>query len=192
MRIVGGAWKGRALTAPKGRATRPTADRTREAVFNILAHADWAPDLHGARVIDLFAGSGAFGFEALSRGAAFCLFVETDAGARGVIRTSSEALGVLGRARIHRRDATKLGDKPAGLGDPFHLAFLDAPYDKGLSEPALARLAEGAWLAPGALCVVETGASEALAPPPPFRLIERRAYGAAAVSFCAFEGEARP
>ena len=126
MRIIAGTFRGRSITAPKGAATRPTADRTRESVFNLLAHRQ---DLtfEGARVIDLFAGSGAFGLEALSRGAGFCLFVETDAAARGAIRDNIEALGLFGATRIHRRSATDLGIKPSGLGDPFTLAFLDPP-----------------------------------------------------------------
>jgi hypothetical protein len=109
MRIVSGALKGRSLAAPPGQGTRPTSDRARQAVFNILEHAAWAPPLADARVIDLFAGSGALGFEALSRGAAFCLFVETEAAARGAIRDNAEAFALFGRTRIHRRDATDLG-----------------------------------------------------------------------------------
>ena len=116
MRIVGGAYRGRAITTPPGPATRPTSDRAREAIFNVLEHAPWSGGLHGARAIDLFAGSGAMGLEALSRGASFCLFVETDAAARGAIRDNVEALGgqgeLFGRTRIHRRDATDLGQRP--------------------------------------------------------------------------------
>ncbi len=132
MRIVGGKHKGRSLIAPPGGATRPTADRARESVFNVLAHAAWSPGLDGRRVLDLFAGSGALGLEAMSRGGAFALFVETDAAARGAIRDNIEALGLFGTTRIHRRDATDLGVKPAGLGEPFDLVFLDPPYGKGL------------------------------------------------------------
>src|SRR5476651_260933 len=132
MRIVAGLYRGRTLIAPTGRATRPTSDRARQAVFNVLEHAAWSPGLRDARVIDLFAGSGALGLEALSRGAAFCLFVETDAAARGAIRDNLDALapdGALnGKSRIHRRDATDLGQKPSGDGAPFDLAFLDPPY----------------------------------------------------------------
>src|SRR5215813_3342294 len=132
MRIVGGTFKGRAIAAPEGRATRPTSDRARESIFNVLAHADWSPGVEGRRVLDLFAGSGALGFEALSRGAAFALFVDTDAAARGAIRENIETLGLFGETRIHRRDATDLGLKPAGVGAPFDLVFLDPPYGKGL------------------------------------------------------------
>src|ERR1700742_3722353 len=133
MRIVSGAFKGKQLVAPEGQATRPTSDRARQAVFNILEHAPWSQSLQGARVIDLYAGSGALGLEALSRGAAYCLFVETDEDARGAIRDNVEALHLFGCTRIHRRDASNLGQKPAGDGQPFDLAFLDPPYAKGLN-----------------------------------------------------------
>jgi len=160
MRIVAGQFKGRPIRAPKTNATRPTSDRARESLFNILAHADWAPALEEARVIDLFAGSGALGFEALSRGAAFSLFVETAHAARGAIRQNIEALGLFGITRIHRRSAIDLGEKPAGLGRPFDIAFMDPPYNKGLVAPCLAVLKSGQWLAEHALVVVETATEE--------------------------------
>ena len=162
MRIVAGQFKGRPIKAPKTDATRPTSDRARESLFNILAHADWAPDLDGARVIDLFAGSGALGLEAISRGAAFCLFVETAHAARGAIRENVDTLQLFGATRIHRRSATDLGDLPAGLGAPFEFAFMDPPYWKGLIEPCLNALASGGWLAPGALIIAETAEDEVL------------------------------
>ncbi|MDP8916267.1 MAG: 16S rRNA (guanine(966)-N(2))-methyltransferase RsmD [Pseudomonadota bacterium] len=183
MRIVGGRFRGRALNAPPGANTRPTSDRTREAVFNILEHGAWSPGLQGRRVIDLFAGSGALGLEALSRGAAFCLFVETDEAARAAIRDNIEALGLFGASRIHRRDATELGARPASAGPAFDLAFLDPPYGRSLGEQALARLAEGGWLASDALAVFERAAAE----PDPlldgFEPLDARTYGAARVHF---------
>lgn len=182
MRIVGGQFKGRPIAAPPGRDTRPTSDRAREAVFNILAHAPWSAGLEGRRVLDLFAGSGALGLEAMSRGATFALFVETDAGARGVIRDNIEALGLFGTTRIHRRDATDLGLKPAGVGDPFDLVFLDPPYGKGLGERAVARLSEGAWIAEDALIMLEVGADETPTLGA-FELLDERTYGAAKVLF---------
>ncbi|MBK8197066.1 MAG: 16S rRNA (guanine(966)-N(2))-methyltransferase RsmD [Acidobacteria bacterium] len=182
MRIIAGQHKGRALIAPKGMGTRPTSDRTRESLFNVIAHADWAPPLEGARVIDLFAGSGALGLEAISRGAAFCLFVETDHGARGAIRDNIEALGLFGNTRLHRRSATDLGEKPAGVGSPFTLAFLDPPYHKDLVQPALDCLVRGNWLAEDAVAVVETGSDEALMLPG-WQQLDSRDYGAARVSF---------
>ena len=160
MRIVAGKFKGRPLAAPKGQRTRPTSDRAREAIFNILTHADWAVPIEDARVIDLFAGSGSLGLEALSRGAGFCLFVETDNGARGAIRSNIETLGLFGQTRIHRRSATALGQLPPNPGTPFDLAFLDPPYEKDLVLPALAQLQSGGWLSEDAIAMVETGSQE--------------------------------
>lgn len=182
MRIVGGRFKGRAIAAPAGRDTRPTSDRARESLFNVLAHAEWSPGVEGRRVLDLFAGSGALGLEAMSRGAAFALFVETDAAARGTIRDNIEALGLFGATRIHRRDATDLGVKPAGLGDPFDLVFLDPPYHRGLGERALARLGDGGWISDDALIVFECAADEA-PEAPGYAVVDARAYGAAKIMF---------
>jgi 16S rRNA (guanine966-N2)-methyltransferase len=188
MRIVSGQYKGKPIAAPEGRSTRPTSDRAREAVFNILEHAPWAPALQGARALDLFAGSGALGLEALSRGAGFCLFVETDEAARGAIRDNVEALHLYGCTRIHRRDATDLGPRPASAGPPFDLAFLDPPYAKGLGEKALTGLAEHAWLALGAVVVFERAADEPEIAPAGFELIDERRYGAAKVLFLRWPG----
>lgn len=182
MRIIGGKFKSRALVAPAGLATRPTADRVRESVFNVLEHADWSPGLEGFRVLDLFAGAGALGLEALSRGAAFALFVDTDAPARGAMRDNIEALGLFGISRIHRRDATELGVKPAGLGAPFDLVFLDPPYGRGLGEKALAQLGPGGWISAHALIAFECGAGETPSTPG-FTLLDTRNYGAAKVLF---------
>jgi 16S rRNA (guanine966-N2)-methyltransferase len=183
MRIVAGRFKGRALQTPPGLGTRPTSDRARQAVFNILEHAPWSEGLHDARVIDLFAGSGALGLEAMSRGAAFCLFVETDEAARGAIRENTDALGVMGAARVHRRDATDLGVRPGSAGEAFTLAFLDPPYGKGMGEAALKKLVEGGWLAPGAICVFERGSDEAAFEVEGFEALDARTYGAATVHF---------
>jgi 16S rRNA (guanine966-N2)-methyltransferase len=183
MRIVSGEFRGRSLAAPPGLATRPTSDRARQAVFNILEHAPWAPGLKDLRVIDLFAGSGALGFEALSRGAAFALFVETDEAARGAIRETVEAFSLFGRTRVHRRDATDLGQRPGADGPAFDLAFLDPPYAKGLGEAALAKLAGGGWLAPGAIAVFERGVGEPDFAVEGFEALDARDYGAARVHF---------
>jgi 16S rRNA (guanine966-N2)-methyltransferase len=182
MRIVGGQFKGRAIAAPAGRDTRPTGDRAREAVFNILAHAPWSQGVEGRRVLDLFAGSGALGLEAMSRGAVFALFVETDAAARGAIRDNIETLGLFGTTRIHRRDATDLGVKPAGVGEPFDLVFLDPPYGKGLGERAISKLGTGGWISADALIVLEVGADETPVTPA-FETLDTRDYGAAKVVF---------
>ena len=186
MRIVSGEFRGKALVAPAGQATRPTSDRARESIFNILEHAPWSQGVRDARVIDLFAGSGALGFEALSRGAAFSLFVETDEAARGAIRENVDALGLFGRTRVHRRDATDLGQRPGADGPAFSLAFLDPPYGKGLGEDALGKLAGGGWLAPGATVVFERGASEQAFSVEGFEPLDARDYGAARVHFLRF------
>jgi 16S rRNA (guanine966-N2)-methyltransferase len=183
MRIVSGEFRGKALAAPEGQATRPTSDRARQAIFNILEHAAWGPELREARVIDLFAGSGALGFEALSRGAAFCLFVETDEAARGAIRENVDGLGLFGRTRVHRRSAIDLGVRPGADGPAFDLAFLDPPYAKGLGEQALERLTDGGWLAPGAVVVFERGVSEPTPEVAGYTLLDSRDYGAARVLF---------
>jgi 16S rRNA (guanine966-N2)-methyltransferase len=183
MRIVSGQYRGKAIAAPPGDATRPTSDRARQAVFNILEHAAWAPELHGARVIDVFAGSGALGLEALSRGAAFCLFVETDDAARGAIRENIDAMHLFGVTRVHRRDATDLGLRPASAGAPFDIAFLDPPYAKGLGEKAVAELVAGGWLNPGAILMFERGRSEIDPVLEGFEQIDARDYGAARVLF---------
>jgi 16S rRNA (guanine966-N2)-methyltransferase len=173
MRIVGGRLSGRTLAAPKSQNIRPTSDRLRESVFNILAHGYDDP-ITGARVLDLFAGTGALGLEAMSRGAAFALFIDDGAEARALMRQNVEALGLGGVTRIFRRDATRLG--AVHPNEPFGLVFLDPPYRKGLAEKALTSLHDGGWLAPEALVVVEEAVDAGLAAPDGFAEIERRRY----------------
>jgi 16S rRNA (guanine966-N2)-methyltransferase len=173
MRVVGGRLRGRALAGPKSQTVRPTADRLREALFNILVHAYGDP-VTDARVLDLFAGTGALGLEALSRGAAYALFVDDGAEARALIRENVAALGLGGASRIFRRDATKLG--AAHPIEAFSLVFLDPPYGRGLAERALQSARAGAWLAPDALIVVEEAAASAFAAPAGFAELERRRY----------------
>jgi len=173
MRIVGGHLRGRTLAAPKTQAIRPTADRLREALFNILVHAYGDP-ISGARVLDLFAGTGALGLEALSRGAAFVLFVDAGAEARALVRENVAALGLGGVTRIFRRDATRLG--AARPVEPFTFAFLDPPYGQGLAERALLAARTGGWLVADALVVVEEAAKAAFAAPEGFDELERRVY----------------
>src|SRR5919108_4386938 len=172
MRIVGGRLRGRALAGPKSQAIRPTADRLRESLFNILAHAYDDP-VTGARVLDLFAGTGALGLEALSRGAAFALFIDDRAEARALIRANVEMLGVGGIVRIFRRDARKLGS--AHPLAPFSLVFADPPYGKGFAETTLLSAREGGWLVPEALIVVEETKGKFSAPDF-FAELERRPY----------------
>jgi len=172
MRVVGGRLRSRPIAGPKGEALRPTADRLRESLFNILAHAYGDP-VSGARVLDLFAGTGALGIEAISRGAGFALFVDQGVEARALLRDNTESLGLGGITRIFRRDATKLG--PAHPVEPFSLVFLDPPYGKGLAEKALVSAYAGGWLVPGALVVVEEAAA-AFKAPEGFNELERRPY----------------
>jgi 16S rRNA (guanine966-N2)-methyltransferase len=173
MRVVGGRLKGRAIASPSSNEIRPTADRLRESIFNILTHAYENP-IEGARVLDLFAGTGALGIESISRGAAFALFVDNGAEARALLRQNVEGLGLGGVTKVYRRDATHPG--PAYPMEPFSLAFLDPPYGRGFAEQALAALREGKWLTPGALVVVEESKAAAFKTPDGLEELERRAY----------------
>jgi 16S rRNA (guanine966-N2)-methyltransferase len=173
MRVVGGNFRGRTIAAPKTQSIRPTADRLRESLFNVLAHAYGDP-VSGARVLDLFAGTGALGIEALSRGAAFTLFVDDGAEARALLRENVASLGLGGTSKVFRRDATKLG--PAYPVEPFSLAFLDPPYGRKLAESALVSARDGAWLGPDALVVVEEAVKSGFAAPEGFTELERRHY----------------
>ncbi len=187
MRIVAGRFKGRPLAAPKSREVRPTSDRLREALFDILSHR-FGDQLEGARVLDLFAGTGALGLEALSRGAASALFVDNGAEARALIRENVEALALGGVTRIFRADATRLGKAPAG--PPFTLAFLDPPYSLGLAPPALAGLVEGGWLADGAIVVVEEAADAEYVSPAALEKLDERRYGDTKLAIFAHTGAA--
>ena len=173
MRVVGGRLKGRSLASPSSRDIRPTADRLREAAFNILIHAYDDP-IERARVLDLFAGTGALGIEAISRGAKFALFVDNGAEARALLRNNVEALGLGGVTKVYRRDATSLG--PAHPMEPFSLVFLDPPYRMKLAEKALVSLRDGGWLTPAALVVVEEAKAAEFLAPEGFEELERRVY----------------
>lgn len=187
MRIVGGKFKGRNIAAPAGSGTRPTSDRVRESVFNILAHGIAEFELEGARVLDLFAGTGALGLEAISRGARFCQSVDDSPEARGLIRQNADSLGLIGLFKIWRRDATDLG--PCAPQPGFDLVFADPPYGKGLGGKALASLVGGRWLNPGALVVLEEAAKAEVAEVPRLTLIDRRDYGDTQVRFFRFDGD---
>jgi 16S rRNA (guanine966-N2)-methyltransferase len=174
VRIVGGEFRGRALASPTTAEIRPTSDRTRESLFNILAHAH--PDsLDGTRILDLFAGTGAIGLEALSRGCRQALFVENSAEGRGLLRTNIETLGLTGRAKIYRRDATDLG--PIGTVEPFHIVFADPPYGKGLGERALAAASAGGWMVADALVILEERADVTPLPGADFEPLDVRQFG---------------
>jgi 16S rRNA (guanine966-N2)-methyltransferase len=173
MRVVGGRLRGRTLAGPKSQRIRPTADRLREALFNILLHA-YSDPMTDARVLDLFAGTGALGIEALSHGATFALLVDDGAEARALLRENTTTLGLGGATKIFRRDATKLG--PVAPLEPFSLGFLDPPYGQKLAEAALTSARAGGWLTPDALVVVEEAAKSAFAAPEGFSELERRRY----------------
>jgi 16S rRNA (guanine966-N2)-methyltransferase len=184
VRIVGGQYRGRPLAAPGDARTRPTSDRVREAVFNILLHGISGFDIAGVRVIDLFAGTGALGLEALSRGAGFCLFVEEEAGARALIRRNVEAFGLTGVTKIFRRDATELG--PAGRNGGFALAFVDPPYGRGLGERALSSAAAGGWLLDGCVVVLEERKGATVTLPARFTAVDHRTWGDTQALFARF------
>lgn len=186
MRLITGRFKGANIEAPQGLTTRPTSDRVRQALFNVLEHGAPAVDFEGLRVLDLFAGSGALGLEALSRGARFCLFIEEDANARAAIRRNVEALGLTGATKIWRRDATKLG--PAGTLSPFDLIFCDPPYGKDLGAPALISAVEGGWTKDDAIAVLEERAGTASPWPAPFVEIDRRRYGETEIAIAEASG----
>src|SRR3990172_3632127 len=175
MRVVAGKFRSATIEAPKGLDTRPTSDRVRQALFNVLEHGAPQVDFEGCRVLDLFAGSGALGIEALSRGAKFALFIEDSADARAAIRRNVEVLNLTGVSKIFRRDATKLG--PAQTLQPFDLIFCDPPYGKGLGELALQSAVGGGWVAKGAIAVLEERAGLEIGLPVPFEVIDQRDYG---------------
>lgn len=173
--------RGRRLSGPaKGVSQpRPTSDRLRETIFNILVHSQENNPVSGARVLDLFAGTGALGIEAISRGAKFCLFVENDTGSRGLIRQNIDTLAIGGVTRLYRRDATRLG--PSGPAGRFSLVFADPPYGKGLSEKALICARDNDWLTPGALIIVEERSNIDFDPPTGFQKIDHRQQGESAI-----------
>jgi 16S rRNA (guanine966-N2)-methyltransferase len=185
VRVVGGRLKGRVLAALASQVIRPTSERLRESIFDILEHR-FSGCIEGARVVDLFAGSGALAIEALSRGARFALLVDSGAEARALLRANVEAMGLGGVTRIWRADATKLGGAPAG--GPFGLAFLDPPYGQNLAGPALASLAGGGWLADEALCVVEESAKAEVVAPAGVELADARIYGDTRIAIFRREG----
>jgi 16S rRNA (guanine966-N2)-methyltransferase len=184
MRIVAGKFKGREIIGPTSIATRPTSDRVRESLFNILAHGIEGFGLQDARVMDLFAGTGALGLEALSRGAKFCQFVEESAEARGIIRKNADAFGAIGQCKIWKRDATDLGN--CAPQSPFELVFADPPYGQGLGEKALRALVDGAWVSAGGVVVLEESDAALVGEVAGLSLVDTRVYGAACVRIYRF------
>lgn len=193
MRIVGGRFKGTRLAAPGaqggGKAhLRPTSDRVRESIFNLLTHGGY-PSIEGARVLDLFAGTGALGFEALSRGASWAVFIDDGPAARGLIRQNIDTLQVIGQTKLWRRDATHLG--PC-RGAAFDLIFADPPYGTVLGPTALASAVAGGWIAPGAVVVLECGADDLVDPPEGLDLADTRTYGETKISIFRAPGSDEP
>ena len=182
MRIVSGKLRGRNIETPSGRGTRPTSDQTRESVFNILKHAEWAPPIDGAIVADIFAGSGALGLEAISRGAAFCLFAETEPKARAAIRANIEKMKLSEDTRLHRYDATKLKIAPGNMRGKFTHIFIDPPYNKGLWKSVLRRLSQQNLLAENGVIIMEESV-EAELEPIGYEILEDKEWGAARVLF---------
>lgn len=176
MRIIGGQFRGTVLAevgaGDPAAHLRPTSDRVREAIFNLLVNGGHGDVLTGARVLDLFAGTGALGLEALSRGAARVTFVDDGVAARALIRRNVERLRAMGVTDLWRRDATRLGPN---RGPGFGLVFLDPPYGMGLGERALASAVEGGWMTPGALVVWEEGTQ--VSAPAGFEMVDQRRYG---------------
>lgn len=175
MRIVGGALRGRPLASPKGTHTRPTTDRVREALFNILTHAPWAKEspADGAQVIDACCGSGALGLEALSRGAAFCTFIDNDRDALALARQNARSLGVTNRCQFTDADITS----PPRLREPANLILIDAPYKTNLGPDGLKALAEAGALAPSAITVLELPAAKTPVAIEGFETLDDRRYG---------------
>jgi len=193
MRIVSGRFKGRTLLSPQGLATRPTSDRARQAIFNILEHANWRPFIlpENAYVLDIFAGTGAFGLEALSRGAEESVFIENDAAALAACRGNIDSFKVSAETKVLRIDATRLPPRPANLA-PRTLVFLDPPYGKNMGNLALRQLGDKNWLAPGAVCVQEMSKKAPEPVPDGFTLTDTRTYGIAEVRFLIYAPEAPP
>jgi len=184
VRIVGGEFRGRNLAAPKSNDIRPTSDRTRESLFNIIGHV-YPEALDGARVMDIFAGTGAVGLEAVSRGCKSALFVENGVEGRGLLWENIDSLGLHGRARILRRDATSLG--PSNNIEPFDFLFADPPYGQGLGEKAMLSAHAGKWLAPGALAILEERADINPVVDPVFKLLESRTFGDTRMDFFRYQ-----
>ncbi len=187
MRIVGGEFRGRSLATPKSNDIRPTADRTRESLFNILSHA-YPQAIDGTRMMDVFAGTGAVGLEAASRGCRHVLFVESSVEGRGLLWENIDALGLHGRTRMLRRDATDLGS--VGNLEPFDFIFADPPYGKGLGEKAFVAAAAGGWLVPGALAILEERADVVVVAPPDFLFVEERTFGDSRMHFFRYQPQA--
>ncbi|VUX47232.1 16S rRNA (Guanine(966)-N(2))-methyltransferase RsmD [Candidatus Defluviicoccus seviourii] len=187
MRIIAGKHRGRRIVPPASLPLRPTLERVRQSVFDILAHGVGWAGFADAAVLDVFAGSGAYGLEALSRGARHACFIDIDAQGLKAIERNAAVIGESRSVTFLQLDAARLPSPPATAGTPAALAFLDPPYGASLAVPALTGLARG-WLAPDALAVVEVATAEPFAAPPPFRIVDERTVGPARIVFCRLDG----
>lgn len=185
MRIVGGLHKGKKLFNPKSDITRPTSDRVREALFNRLLHGIEDFELKDSNVLDLYAGTGALGLEALSRGAKYTLFIEEAVEPRGLIRQNIELLELTGQTKLFRRDATNLG--PMKRYQPFNLVFIDPPYNQGLAEKSMLSAIKGKWLKDNALIIVEEAKQAIITWPDAINLIDTRTFGDTTIHFARYE-----
>ncbi len=183
MRIVGGSLKGRALKTPPGNDLRPTADRVRESLFNVLLHGQQPVDLEGATVIDVFSGTGALGLEAMSRGCGHGVFIDNDNKALALVRKNAGNLGLGRSVTLLKLDAGRLPPPPRTAKTPAALAFLDPPYGSGLVVPALLGLKARGWTGEGAVCVAEVAVKEEFDVPKGFEIVDERTYGAARLVF---------
>jgi 16S rRNA (guanine966-N2)-methyltransferase len=183
MRIVGGSLRGRALKKPMGKDLRPTADRVRESLFNVLAHGIGELALDGGTVVDVFCGTGALGLEAMSRGCGHGVFIDNDEAALALVRNNAGNLGLGRKVTVLKLDAACLAPSPRVAKTPAALAFLDPPYNSGLALPALSGLRDKGWIEKGSVCVAEVAAREALEPPKGFDVVDERTYGAARLVF---------
>jgi len=183
MRIIGGSHKGRSINAPAGGHTRPTSDRVRESIFNILAHSIEDFDLNQITVVDVFAGTGALGFEALSRGAKHATFIDFTRRALDAVKENAAILGKCKSTTVLKLDATHFSPPPRAAKAPCGLAFLDAPYEKELSLPALLGIVNKGWVQSGAIVIVELAAKEEIELPRQYEQLDERSYGSARVLF---------
>ena len=190
MRIVGGRFRGRTLTAPKGLDVRPTSDRAREGVFNILTHSiDW-PGFDGITVVDVFAGTGAYALEAMSRGAGHGVFIDSDLVSLNCAKSNAGACGEARNISALKLDATRLPPPPRAAKTPASLVFLDAPYKQNLTGTALLGLGHKGWLAPGAIVVVEVAVDEEVPLATGYEPLDERSYGAAHIAFFRYRSPA--
>ena len=187
MRVIGGKYKGRKLKVPAGKHTRPTSDKTREGIFNILAHSINWKGFYDARVLDVFCGSGSLGLEAISRGAKKSVFIDNDRTSIQCIKANAKMLGEIQNITPLELDATRLFSPPRIANAPLDLAFLDAPYGSKKTNIALSNLCENGWITENGLLVVETGKNDELVLAGDLKVLDERIYGTTKIIFLQFK-----